>query len=689
VAACVLLAGCSGGSAPTGAAAHGAPSDWQRYVLGPPGPDVAPVAVARTSGDVTGARSLLGAGGTGSTTLTLRPGGTPPVLVLDFGKDVGGVPWLDIRSSTGSPQVRTAFSEGLDYLGPGLPRIGPTGDDAGPDTASASAVRFELLTATAPGRLGTGQIQGGERYELITLTSPGSVTIARAWIHFTPYRAGAGSYRGWFLSSSDTLDREWFSGAYTAQLDQIPVASVGVGLPPGTDNTLPLVLDGAKRDRAVWAGDLDVSGPAVLYSTAATAYVRSSLELLASYQVASGEMAGSVSPVAPLGTYPATADYPTTGAPYSAAYSMDVVRDIADYVRFTGDLAFARAEWPAISRELAWNRSGVDARGLLVTTADDGQDWDYYDGTRSGAVTATNALYVGTLRAAAALAGALGDGAAAAADGAQADQVAGAMNRFLWDPALGAYPVSDTLPGTVAQDGNSLAVLYGIAPPADVPTILATLRRTLWTTPYGPVPFSANTGYRTDVSPFASDLEVQARFVAGDTTGAMQLLTALWGHMLAPGPDETGTFWEVLGADGTPGLGSLTSLAHGWAGGPTPELSHYVLGIAPVADGFATWTVDPHPGRLRWAEGQVGTPHGAFHVRWDAGGDGALALTVAAPAGTHGVVQVPVPSATARVTVGGRPVSGTPETTPAGQATVLVPVDGGGSVRVVVTPSGR
>ena len=71
--------------------------------------------------------------------------------------------------------------------------------------------------------------------------------------------------------------------------------------------------------------------------------------------------------------------------------------DIATYYLFTGDLRFVRTEWPAITRELAWNQSQVDGRGLLITNRDDGLDWDYYDGPKTGAVTAYNAIYVETL----------------------------------------------------------------------------------------------------------------------------------------------------------------------------------------------------------------------------------------------------------------------------------------------------
>ena len=93
---------------------------------------------------------------------------------------------------------------------------------------------------------------------------------------------------------------------------------------------------------------------------------------------------------------------------------MDEVDNIATYYLYTGDLAFVRAEWPMITRELGYNQSLVDGRGLLVTDASDGKDWDYYDGAKSGEVTAYNDIYFETLTDAALLADALGMPAQAA-----------------------------------------------------------------------------------------------------------------------------------------------------------------------------------------------------------------------------------------------------------------------------------
>ena len=62
-----------------------------------------------------------------------------------------------------------------------------------------------------------------------------------------------------------------------------------------------------------------------------------------------GPTGTNVDPTAPLG------DFPETMPAYSASYSTDVVNDIATYYLYTGDLGFVRAQWPVITRELAYD----------------------------------------------------------------------------------------------------------------------------------------------------------------------------------------------------------------------------------------------------------------------------------------------------------------------------------------------
>ena len=188
--------------------------DWQRFVMAPTAPDVAPVRIVSTAGSVSGAASLVGSGG-GRATLTMTPGGRSPVMVVDYGQDVGGIPYFIVQSESGTPLLHSAYSEGLGYLG-------PQGDQTPPNSPTGDPNRFDDLIVDSPGMLTTGTIQGGERYERISLTSPGRVTLTSIGIRFTAVRATANDYRGWFDSSSPELDRIWYDGAYTTQLDELP-----------------------------------------------------------------------------------------------------------------------------------------------------------------------------------------------------------------------------------------------------------------------------------------------------------------------------------------------------------------------------------------------------------------------------------------------------------------------------------
>jgi alpha-L-rhamnosidase len=162
--------------------------------------------------------------------------------------------------------------------------------------------------------------------------------------------------------------------------------------------------------------------------------------------------------------------------------------------------------------------------------------------------------------------------------------------------------------------------------------------------------------------------------------------------MDAPGPDYTGADWELVGPNGAPGFGDETSLAHGWSSGATADLSSYVLGVRPTTAGFDIWSVDPHPGSLSWAEGNVPTPHGTIEVRWaQQPSSGRFALQVTAPGRTTGTLTVPVPRTGAVVTVvttkapsGHR--SKKAITVAAGATSVPVSVVGGATYDVYVAP---
>lgn len=603
---------------------------WKSYVPGPRTATVDPVAVASSEGSVTGAASLL-AGGRGSATLTKTEAGPDPVIVLDFGRAIGGIPRFTVDSVSGTPVLRASFSESGRYIDADGDN-GGNGPCCGLAPPASEPRRWNEWAPTGADVLRTSYQQGSQRFVRIALVEPGTVRLSAAQIEFKGFLAKPSDYRGWFLSNDRLLNRIWFAGAYTAQLNMVP---------PGTQsgNLRPQVVDGAKRDRAIWSGDLVVQNPVIWDSLGrrGAEYVKQSLISLTEGADPGGALPG-IRPISGGGFI------------YSESYSMHAANAMVDYFRYTGDRKFAARMLPVVRKQLEFVDGLVDDRGLLVSRAGQGPglccglDWNGpYDGPKLGAVTSTNAIYFHTLRQAAYLERAVGSRAKANELEKRASALRSRINADLFDPRTGLYRLSDQRPGESGQDSNSLAVLYGVAPANRRAAIMTVLRDRLGTE-FGTRPFTEGTGFSAVLSPFVTGFETGARFVAGDDSGAFDLLRRHWGRMLRPGPDYSGAFWEKMSADG--GVGVLTgsdpidnqSLAHGWSASPTQHLSESVLGVTPVSPGYATWRIQPHLGDLKWVRGRVPTSKGPIDVSWRKTGGGGLTGRVVAPKGTHGTV---------------------------------------------------
>lgn len=139
----------------------------------------------------------------------------------------------------------------------------------------------------------------------------------------------------------------------------------------------------------------------------------------------------------------------------------------------------------------------------------------------------------------------LGDSASVSTYTQRAATLKQAINARLYNASNGYYGVSAANLTSVAQDASALAVLSGVAPQGSAPSILAKLAQHL-AKPYGGLAFSSDSGRTAVLSPFASDMEVRARFASGDTSGALDLIGTLWGNMVAAGDNYTGTTWEAL-----------------------------------------------------------------------------------------------------------------------------------------------
>jgi alpha-L-rhamnosidase len=325
------------------------------------------------------------------------------------------------------------------------------------------------------------------------------------------------------------------------------------------------------------------------------------------------------------------------------------VTSIYYYYLYTGDKAFLQAQWPVVQKVIALYASVTSNPLHLVIPSGFSAD------------TLTNAHFYGVLLQGAQLAEAIGHADVASGYRAAAAQLRQAINTVLYNPTTGLYDVNTAQKGVADQHGNSYAVLYGVAPApgTTVASMLQKLTGALYrpsTAPnaIGPIPVQQSSG-STQVGPYTSGYELFARFEAGDTTGALALSRNEWGLMRKSSSFYSGATWEYVALDGTPGLGEGTSLAHGWASGPTLALSKYVLGVRPIQPGYRTWLIEPQTGDLTWAEGTAPTPYGPIAIAWQKTSRG-FRLEIDVPAGTNGTVGVPTSSSTDAVTDNGRPI---------------------------------
>lgn len=632
--------------------AIGASGAWRSYVRDSPGPHVYPVGVSvqntKPGNTIEDPGGLAAPNGGSATFNSTGPDG--PIAIVDLGRLTGGRIQISIGAASGVP-IRLAYSEARRFLGPG----GDVGHGSQGRNDDPSSRADEL--AGTPGIYTLAGIRGAQRYVRIELAGAGSASIDYIRVEVNHLRPTVGDYVGHFLSSDDLLNRIWYAGAYT-----LNVGSYG---DPLRGNKFA-VTDGAKRDRLVWLGDVPIESLAGFYTVRQMpALLRRTLEMFTCQQYRGGFIP-QVSEVNVDCREPG----PPNGPPKSAkgictcvtaqrlpSYTAWFVVGVGVYYRMTADPRVV--DWlPVVRRAIRFFQKGVGGRGLFVTDAGE-LNWHPPD-VAGGEDADTNSVWVRALQSASTLEKQLGNPRRGRRYAGASRSLAAAIRASLFDPAVGALKLNTYDPtANHTQDANVQGILAGVLRGDAAGSAFNFLRGPLAT------PFGTATGqFDNDpfmgryISPFQSGWEVLARLQYFQTGEALDLIRRLWGHMLTSDPGDT--LWEKLTVDGgvAPYQGfnpdgspiiedaraGETSLAHGWAAGPTAALSAYVLGMRPVAPGWKTWLVEPQPGDLKFAQGSVGTPEGKLGVRWerDAGGRSSFRITVKVPRGTTGTVAVPL-----------------------------------------------
>lgn len=588
---------------------------------------VLPVAIYATKGLVSNAAGVLRGDST-------RLDGSGAGITLDFGKEVGGILTLRLAGASDSKQrVGIAFTESSLFVGPE--------SDSSSGAARPDGAVYVNVTGAGSYTLPEDELRGGFRYVTIFLDSAGWVDLAGASLRFTPSPAmmNLRAYPNYFQSNDPLLNRIWYAGAYTVQMDTIGPGQGRAWPAPvsGWENDATLgdgasfLTDGAKRDRSLWPGDIGISQRTAFVSTGDTESVRNALNALYSEQSAEG-------------------GFPYCGPPInlgvvSDTYHLWTLVDSTEYYTETRDKEWLDNHWEQFKAGIRFAMGKIDGDGLFGITL----TLDWGRPTWAGEELAANALLYHALDKGAYLARLENDESTAELYESAASNLKQAVNSILWDAGEGQY--RDT-PGSSLhpQDGNSLALWFGLTDSDAKASIVSRALRGNWNA------YGARTPEKPGaIATFPGSMEVLGHFAANDDEAALELIRLEWGYMLNSPIGTNSTFWEGYLADGSFDYGgSYMSLAHGWATGPTSALTYYVLGIAPETAGL-DYHVIPHPGDLTRVAGRLTLPGGAVEVLWKRESDsGTFTEKVRAPQSLSGRIGLPTFGNAVTVLIDGR-----------------------------------
>ena len=352
-----------------------------------------------------------------------------------------------------------------------------------------------------------------------------------------------------------------------------------------------------------------------------------------------GYYAGNASAQMPRNTFDRLMQFPTW--PTEWAPHM-IFMAHADWMH-TCDRAWLAARYEALKAKLQLDRAGPD--GLLTSNEkqvkhDDIVDWPV--GERDGfefrpVNTVVNAFHLRALALMSELAAALGRTEEAADHAARARRVRAVFNERLFDRARGLYrDGADT--DHASLHASLFPLAFGLVPEAE------RTRVAQWV---------ASRGMACSV--YAAQYLLEGLFENGAADAALALITApgdrSWRHMLEAGTTITWEAWDQR-------FKRNQDWNHAWGAAPANLLPRFVLGVQPLAPGWARVAIRPHAGALTSAEGRVPTPRGPIAVRWESGAPAAFRLAVELPAGVVASVALPARPETASVWRDGRRVDG-------------------------------
>ncbi|KAJ5370549.1 rhamnosidase B precursor [Penicillium cataractarum] len=297
-------------------------------------------------------------------------------------------------------------------------------------------------------------VRGGFRYLTVVSNTSATIPLNSLHVKFTAApNQDLRAYKGWFHSNDELLNQIWYAGAYTNQLctidpthgfttsDAISNSGLNYWYSNATiANGTSTVTDGAKRDRAVWPGDMSISVESVAVSTSDLYSIKMGLEALFVLQSSDGQL--------PWGGKPFNYDI-------SYTYHLHTLIGVSFLYRFSGNKVWLSNYWSQYSKGIQWALKSVDSTGLANVASNNSLDW--LRGGMGGHNIEANAILYFVLGEAQNLAQELHRSSDYEHWASVASGLKSAANKLLWDDQAGLYRDNQTT-ALHPQDGNAWAV---------------------------------------------------------------------------------------------------------------------------------------------------------------------------------------------------------------------------------------
>lgn len=315
--------------------------------------------------------------------------------------------------------------------------------------------------------------------------------------------------------------------------------------------------------------------------------------------------------------------YPCYGPNIIPGFSIYYIMMLYDHMMYFGDRAFLRKHMSAVDGILEFFDRNLDERGLVgkiggmngVSRYWSFIDWTtQWDGTsgvptaiKKGPITMESLLYLMGLTHAAEVMRYLGRDGVAEEYLSRAAKVRAAVQKYCVD----AQGMLTDGPG-VAEYSQHCQVFALLTDTVSVETGRENLRRTL------------KNGEEYAQCSVAMAFYLFRALEKADLYDQTKDAWDLWRNMVK---NNLTTCVE----DGV----NERSDCHAWGALALYELPSVVLGVRPAAPGYEKIAIDPHPGYMTAAKGEVITPRGMVSVEWTLDGNGKVQMTYEAPEGVE------------------------------------------------------